>query len=287
LLIKQVTKKAAPSAMLPYYGEYKKPVSKGREMVRGIFFDVHGTLIDKGGLHEVEKAITNVVSFLNYNGTSITDEKYKKIWLLNLQKHRRDYEELNEVSFYNWYKGILDDIGLVNPDETWIDQLNEAWMKGFAESTTEIPPAKEVLSKIKPFYRLGIISNSLGRNTELDLIRTSLIEFFDALIISSEMGKRKPHPDIFLAGLKALGLRPEESIMIGDNLEEDIIGAKKVGMKTIYLTQKDISIPLVQSGKAHQFSDELSANHKENELLEFADGVLESLDGLCDLIADW
>jgi putative hydrolase of the HAD superfamily len=224
---------------------------------------------------------------LNTKGTSITYEKYKEIWLLNIQKYRRDYEELNEVSFYGWYKGILDDIGLKNPRESWIDQLNEAWMKGFAETTTEIPPAKEVLSKIKPFYRLGIISNSLGRNTELDLIRTSLIEFFDALIISSEMGKRKPHPDIFLAGLKALGLRPEESIMIGDNLEEDIIGAKKVGMKTIYLTQKDISIPLVQSGKAHQFSDELSANHKENELLEFADGVLESLDGLCDLIADW
>jgi len=256
-------------------------------MVRGIFFDVHGTLIEKGGLPAIEKAITNVVSFLNTNGTSITYEKYKEIWLLNIQKYRRDYEELNEVSFYVWYKGILDDIGLKNPRESWIDQLNEAWMKGFSESTTEIPPAKEVLSKIKPSYRLGIISNSLGRNTELDLIRSGLRDFFDVFIISSEMGKRKPHPEIFLSGLKALGLRPEESIMIGDNLEEDIIGAKKVGMKTIYLTQKDISIPLVQSGKAYRVSDELSANHKGNELLEFADGVLESLDGLCDLIAGW
>ncbi len=257
-------------------------------MVRGIFFDVHGTLIDKGGLRAIEKAITNVVSFLNTNGTSITYEKYKEIWLLNIQKYRRDYEELNEVSFYGWYKGILDDIGLKKPSVSWIDQLNEEWMKGFAESTTEISPAKEVLSKIKPFYRLGIISNSLGRNTELDLIRTSLIEFFDVLIVSSEMGKRKPHPEIFQSGLKAMGLRPEESIMIGDNLEEDIIGAKKVGMKTIYLTQKDISIPLVQSGKAHQFSDALSTrNQIENDLLEFADGILESLGGLCDLIADW
>ena len=257
-------------------------------MARGIFFDVHGTLIEKGGVPAIEKAITNVVAFLNYYDTLITYEKYKEIWLLNIKKHRKDYDELNEVSFSNWYQGILSDIGLVNCEESFIEQLNEAWMEGFAESTTEIPPAKKVLSEIKPSYRLGVISNSLGRNTELDLIRAGLRGFFDVLIISSEMGKRKPHPEIFLSGLKALGLRPEESIMVGDNLQEDIIGAKKVGMKTIFLTHKNISPPLIQSGKTDFLSENISAhNHEGNDLLEFADGILEDLEGLSDLIADW
>ncbi|SPD74153.1 conserved hypothetical protein [uncultured Desulfobacterium sp.] len=259
-----------------------------RKMVRGIFFDVHGTLIEKGGLPAIEKAITDVVAFFNSRGISISYEKYKEIWLLNLQKQRRDYDDLNEVSFSDWYQGILCDIGLVNYDESFVDQLNQAWMKGFEECTIEIPPARRVLSEINPSYRLGIISNSLGKNTELDLIRAGLREFFDVLIISSEIGKRKPHPEIFLSGLKALGLRPEESIMIGDNLQEDIIGAKKVGMKTICLTRKNITPPLIQSVKTSGASGNISPhNHKENDLLKFADGVLESLEGLRDLIAEW
>jgi HAD superfamily hydrolase (TIGR01549 family) len=257
-------------------------------LIKGIFFDVHGTLIDKGGMEGIEKGHTNIAAFLNSHGFPVTKELYREVWLSNLKKHRRDFEELNEVSFYGWYRGILEDLGISKTDENWIDQINKEWMKGFANTTIEIPPAKEILSKLRPLYRLGIISNSLGRNTELDLIRTKLREFFDVLIVSSEIGKRKPHPKIFEAGLEALGLKPEEAVMVGDNFEEDIIGAKKVGMKTVYLVQEDSLKSLSRLGKAHPASAD-NPRHVENknEVLKFSDGVLETLEGLESLISNW
>lgn len=257
-------------------------------MIRGIFFDVHGTLLDKGGNKSLELGRAHVVAFLNAYGITVSNERYKEIWISNLKKHRRDYEELNEVSFYGWYRGLLHDLGVSNDSESWIDQLNEEWMKGFIETTTEIPPAKEVLAKLKPLYPLGVISNSLGRNTELDLIRTGLREFFDVLVISSELGKRKPHPRIFESGLEAMGLRPEEAVMVGDDLQEDIIGAKNVGMRTVYLAREDSLKSLSLLDKTYPVS-EGSPNRpgEEIEALKFADGVLESLDGFEHLISNW
>lgn len=248
---------------------------------------MHGTLIDKGGVQALERARAKVVSFLNHHGISVTHEGFKQIWLSNREKHRMDYKELNEVSFYGWYKGILDDLGISNPDESWVDHLNEEWMRGFIETTTEIPPARAVLSELKHCYRLGVISNSLGRNTEVDLLRTSLRNFFEVLIFSSEVGKRKPHPKIFASALDAMGLRAEETIMVGDNFHEDIEGAKKMGMKTIYLTQKEPSRSIEFLKNPSDFNG--YPNHREKECrgLAYADAILESLNGVKDLISDW
>ncbi len=100
-------------------------------MIKGIFFDVHGTLLDKGGNRGLEQGRAYIVTFLNAHGIRVSNEQYKEVWLSNIRKHRKDYEELNEVSFYGWYKGILNDLGISNPDESWIDHLNDEWMKGF------------------------------------------------------------------------------------------------------------------------------------------------------------
>jgi len=256
-------------------------------MIKGILFDVHGTLIDKGGMEALERGRAKVVAFLNANGISLSNESYKEVWIANLKKHRKDYDELNEVSFYGWYKGILSDLGVSEPTEAWIDQLNEKWMQAFIETTTEIEPAKQVLSELKPLYRLGVISNSLGRNTEVDLVRTGLKDFIDVLIVSSDIGKRKPHPGIFQAALAAMGLKPEEAVMVGDNLQEDIVGAKNAGMKTVYLIQEDSLKLLAELGKTLSESD-VKPNHRpEHEAIKSADGVLESLAGLKELISAW
>jgi len=239
-------------------------------------------------MEALERGRAKVVAFLNTNGISLSNDRYKEVWIANLKKHRKDYEELNEVSFYGWYKGILNDLGIADPDENWIDRLNEEWMQGFIETTTEIQPAKQVLSELKPHYRLGVISNSLGRNTEIDLARTGLRDFFEVLVVSSEIGKRKPHPKIFQSALEAMEVKAEEAIMVGDNLQEDIVGAKNVGMKTVYLTQEDSLKMLAELGKTLSESNaRTDAQPAEHEALKSADGVLENLSALKNLIAAW
>ena len=120
-------------------------------MIKAIFFDVHGTIIDKS--KEKNKGLTiargNIVAFLNKNGFDVTDSSYHEIWVQNLKKYRQEWEELNEVDFYDWYGGILSDLGIDRYDKEFIDKMSDEWISGFFSTTVEIPPAKEILTKLK------------------------------------------------------------------------------------------------------------------------------------------
>lgn len=210
-------------------------------MIKAILFDVHGTIIDKG--KDRDKVLTtarnNVVSFLNRHGYKVSDSDYYQVWLQNLKKYRQEWEELNEVGFYEWYRGILSDLKIDRCDEKFIDKMSDQWIAGFSHSTTEISPAKAVLTELKKDFLLGVVSNSMGKNTRVDLTITGLIDLFEAIIISSEVGKRKPHPFIFESALQQLEVKPSEAIFVGDDIYEDIYGAKQVGMKTVLFANQD------------------------------------------------
>jgi len=210
-------------------------------VIKAILFDVHGTIIDKG--KDRDKVLTtarsNVVSFLNRHGYKVSDSDYYQVWLQNLKKYRQEWEELNEVSFYEWYRGILLDLQIDRRDEKFIDEMSDQWIAGFSHSTTEISPAKAVLTELKNDFLLGVVSNSMGKNARVDLTITGLIDLFDVIIISSEVGKRKPHPFIFESALQRLEVKPSEAVFVGDDLYEDIYGAKQVGMKTVLFVNQD------------------------------------------------
>ncbi len=248
-------------------------------MIKAILFDVHGTIIDKG--KDQDKVLTsarkNVVSFLNQQGYEVTDSGYYQVWLHNLKKHRQEWEELNEVSFYDWYRGILSDLKIDRCDEKFIDEMSEQWIAGFSASTTEISPAKEVLTKLKNKFLLGVVSNSLGKNTRVDLTVTGFIDLFDTIITSSEVGKRKPHPFIFEFALKRLEVKPAEAIFVGDDIYEDIYGAKQVGMKTILIANQDPLKYLSNSERADVLAKAKIENYKPDARIDTMGKLAELL----------
>ncbi|MDQ3890691.1 MAG: HAD family hydrolase [Actinomycetota bacterium] len=82
--------------------------------------------------------------------------------------------------------------------------------------------------------KLGLVSNAFdpGWLLRADLERMGLAERLDAAVFSSEVGKRKPHPAIFAAGLERLETEPERAFFVGDSRYADIRGASEAGMKT-------------------------------------------------------
>ena len=83
--------------------------------------------------------------------------------------------------------------------------------------------------------KLGLVSNAFdpGWLLRRDLDSSGLTERLDAIVFSSEVGKRKPHPSIFEHALDELGVSPERALFVGDRLYEDVRGASELGMTTV------------------------------------------------------
>ena len=83
--------------------------------------------------------------------------------------------------------------------------------------------------------KLGLVSNAFdpGWLLRRDLEQMGIAQRIDVAVFSSEVGKRKPHPEIFQTALAALGVAPERTLFVGDRLYEDVRGAGELGMTTV------------------------------------------------------
>ncbi len=126
----------------------------------------------------------------------------------------------------------------------------------------KVPFAVEVLEQLKKKYKLAIITN-VTPTTNVERIHgvlreTELLDFFDEIIVSSEVGYNKPAEQIFEIALRKLNVKPEEAIMVGNTISTDIFGGNRIGMKTV----------LIQNGRVYQGSDWEKADHVIHSLKE-------------------
>jgi len=88
-------------------------------------------------------------------------------------------------------------------------------------------------------YRLGLISNAGDSKDALTLFdKTRLRTFFEVVLISADVGVRKPAPGIFEMALRQMGVQPGQAVMVGDTLGADILGARNAGLASIWITRR-------------------------------------------------
>lgn len=139
----------------------------------------------------------------------------------------------------------------------------QSWMEDsvLADRPTLVPEAGEALAELSSRYRLAIISDTgltPGRTLRRLLEEDDLVRYFTHLTFSDEVGRSKPHPDNFLATLKALEVQAAEAVHVGDMLRTDIAGAQGVGMRGVQY------IGLSQDPTSTQVRpDAVIRNHKE------------------------
>ena len=85
-------------------------------------------------------------------------------------------------------------------------------------------------------YKLGIIANQVA-GTQERLNNWDIGKYFDVIVASAEAGCAKPDLKIFNLALEQAKCKPENTVMIGDRLDNDILPAKKLGMKTVWVRQ--------------------------------------------------
>ncbi len=120
--------------------------------------------------------------------------------------------------------------------EQMVRAYTGVWIRNLALS----PGAKETLSSLKPKYRLALVSNYSDTATVWRILELfALKDFFDAVVVSAEVGWRKPHPAIFLEALRRTRSLPEATVHIGDEPHHDIVGATRVGLVGILYDPHD------------------------------------------------
>ena len=105
-----------------------------------------------------------------------------------------------------------------------------------AQFETLYPDAVPVLAALSEKYTLGIIANQ-EEGLEQRLEGFGITPYFKVVISSHDVKFVKPDPRIFTIALEKAGCAPENAVMIGDRLDNDIFPAKRLGMKTIWIRQ--------------------------------------------------
>ena len=119
-------------------------------------------------------------------------------------------------------------------------------MKTCPEKPHLVPEAKPVLDYLKPRYKLHIITNGFNDVQPVKLKSTGIAVYFDIIVTSESSNARKPSAEIFQFALEKAKATKSDSIMIGDNPNTDIHGARDFGMKTILYDP---------TGKKNSFAD--------------------------------
>ena len=117
--------------------------------------------------------------------------------------------------------------------------LTIAHMDRLAAQVEYLPHHKEVLTSLRERARLGVCSNFTHTPTAHRVLdRAGLASLMDAVVVSEEVGFRKPRPEIFRAALDRLGVSAAETLHVGDNLAADVGGAAALGMPSVWLTRR-------------------------------------------------
>lgn len=201
------------------------------KIVTDVFFDLDHTLWD----FEKNSALT-FEKILSENQVPVDLDDFLKVYVPNNLIFWRLFREdkISKIDLrYQRLKVTFDSLG-INVSDAVINHLSEEYIANLSSYNHLFPNAIEVLKYLKPKYQLHIITNGF-QEVQDKKIRNSNIDSFFTHVINSEMaGVKKPNPVIFELALNKANTIPEKSIMIGDSLEADILGAKALGFHVLH-----------------------------------------------------
>ena len=206
--------------------------------VTDIFFDLDHTLWD----FEKNSALT-FAKILAENRVAVDLNGFLEIYSpINFQMwalYRENGITKSELR-YQRLKQTFDTLDAPVSDEM-IHVLAHEYIERLSSFTHLLPNAVEILEYLSPKYKLHIITNGFQEVQERKLKGSSIHHYFDKVINSEMAGVKKPHPRIFELALDMAQVDPKNTLMIGDDLEADIQGAKAMGMQVIHYNSHNIA----------------------------------------------
>jgi putative hydrolase of the HAD superfamily len=208
---------------------------------RHIFFDLDRTLWDFD--RNSSEAITEIGMELKLHDLGVTNMNefirvYQKVnnecWDL-YRKGQLEKKELRVIRF----RKALEIHNIHDPDLA--DEFGNRYVQKSPRKTNLIAGTFEALEALSgKGYELHIITNGFEEVQYIKLEECGIRKYFSEVIISELIGHKKPHPVVFNEAMVRAGAVSQESVMVGDDLEVDILGARDVGMGQIYYNPEEL-----------------------------------------------
>ena len=208
-------------------------------MTKTIFFDLDNTLWDfeKNSWEALQELFTHHdISSLTGVGFEIFHQKYVELnhyyWDL-YSKHQIEKETLRVIRFRETLKHFsYDDVQVA-------DAMAEAYISISPYKKNLFPHAHEILQYLTGKYRLGLITNGFNEVQYIKIKSSGIDHYFEEMITSENAGFQKPDKRIFEHAQLKLNSAPHQCLIIGDNYDADIAGARNAGWQAIYFDPKE------------------------------------------------
>ena len=212
--------------------------------IKGVVFDLDNTLLDFMKMKEfaVKAAIKGMIEA----GLKVNEDE--------------SYIEINSIyEEFGWENQKVFDVFLEKSighvDNKFLAAGIVAYRRAREANLMAYPNVnKTLLALSKSGIKLGVVSDAPSREAWMRIYYLNLYHYFDVVITYDDSGERKPSPIPFQLALDGMGLRPEETIMIGDWPERDVVGAQQIGMKTAFARYGD-TFGTVNSGADWDLND--------------------------------
>ena len=208
-----------------------------------LFFDLDHTLWD---FETNAKEVMNEVYHLDALSSRGVDDfdnffnRYsyhnERLW----KRYTRGFIKQEELRWKRMWLALLD---FKIADENLAKQMAAQFLERLPFKTNLFPYTVEILEYLKQKkYRMHLLTNGFENIQHTKLTSTNLRNYFEEVITSEISNSLKPNKEIFDYALNITKAAKEESIMIGDNIDADILGAMNAGLDTVFVNHLKIEI---------------------------------------------
>lgn len=211
-------------------------------MYKHLFFDLDHTLWDFD--RNSAESIAELYETFNLADVGIPSAEAfshhfitinRKLWA-DFDKNLIEHSYIRQHRFPLVFQSLGVDESAVHAD------LNVEYLRLLPRKPHLLESAREVLDYLKGRYTMHIITNGFAEIQAIKLDSSEIAHYFTHVITSETANAKKPNPLVFQYAMEISGTNVSESIMIGDNYEADILGAKSVSMDTVFYNPQGVLV---------------------------------------------
>ena len=211
--------------------------------IQAILFDINGTLIDIQTDEGSEEIYRGISHFLTYQGIYIHRWEVRDEYFRLMEEQRRAsgeaFPEFDAVELWRQFLRRRPEACHSMPPEKlrWMPIFLAEMYRGVSRFRLQLyPEVKTALDELAQRFKLAALSDAQSAWALPEMRAVGIEAYFQPIIVSGDLGFRKPDKRIFEAALNGLNLPPENILFVGNDMYRDIYGAKQFGMKTVFFS---------------------------------------------------